>query len=102
MGKLGPNRDKLGQVGAKLGPSWAKLGQVGPKLGLSWLKLGLKWTNIAIKMHLEGRSRKYTKTIVFLLGNHSFGGVLGVKLAPTWDMLGRFEAMLSQIWPTWT
>ena len=28
--------------------------------------------------------------------------VVGVKLAPSWDMLGRIEAMLSQVVPTWT
>ena len=78
------------------------MGQVGPQLGLSWLKLGLKWTNIAIKIHLEGRSGKYTKAFVFRRENHSFGGVLGVKLAPSWDMWGSNEAMLSQAGPTWT
>ena len=69
-------------------------------LGKVRAKLGLKWTNIAIKMRLEGKAGKSTR--VFLKESHSFGGVLGVKLAPGWDMLGSIEAMLSQAGPTWT
>ena len=105
-GQVGPSWGQVGPSWAKLGPSWGqvgpKLSQVGAKLGLSWAKLGLKWTNIAIKMRLEGKSGKYTKTKIIPRENHSFGGVLGVKLAPSWDMLGSIEAMLSQAGPTWT